>query len=82
MSVQHICVSSKPTDRATRVAELGDPDYAKKLSAFDREKVTTQLNVDLATMREKGLCTKCGYPLDNSPPHPEAKARVSGLKGW
>lgn len=65
----HQCPTTKHTKRALRMAipvRKGDEDALKRR------------RIDTLYMKAKGLCRTCGYPLDNSLPHPLVEA--SGLR--
>lgn len=65
----HTCVTL-PTERAQRlgilVATRADPGAVIATA----EQITDHVNL----MRSRSLCLSCGYPLDNTPPHPLARS--------
>lgn len=64
----HTCVSL-PTERARRLGILA----ATRAEPGNVVETTNRITDDVLFMRRRGLCLACGYPLDNSPPHPLAR---------
>jgi len=57
-------------DRQIQIGQIIH-DYARRIA---REVDEAQLAKDKAILDQKGLCHNCGWPLDNSYPHPAAHA--------
>ena len=64
----HVCPDGRITQRAGVLALL----VRTKFEPQDVVEVAEQIADDVSHMRKAGLCLRCGYPLDNSSPHPAA----------
>lgn len=64
----HTCVSL-PTERARRLGVLAGTRAELGKTVETAERIAD----DVALMRRRQLCLSCGYPLDNSAPHPLAR---------
>jgi hypothetical protein len=64
----HVCVTL-PTERAQRLGVLTGTRAELGQTIATAERIAD----DVAFMRRRRLCLACGYPLDNTSPHPLAR---------
>jgi hypothetical protein len=60
----HHCPTGRQTLRAQDLAHLLTLDASREINA--------RIATEMRRIRMSKLCATCGYPLDNSTPHPEA----------
>lgn len=74
--MNHVCPDNLRTERAKRIEELvtilGRVKSRERRSRADWENLADHL----MHLRMHRLCPSCGYPLDNTSPHPAARVEV------
>jgi hypothetical protein len=70
----HICPQGSQTVRAKGLATMTQWlfNHVGELTPEARDREAEQVGADRLHMAQAGLCEWCGFPLDNSTPHPMA----------